>query len=293
MKVATSQYAISYFERFESFADKLEEWISNAGDAELVLFPEYAALELTSLFGPEVYSDLQRQLKAIQGLLPNWIALHQELARRHNKVVAAASFPVEVDNGYVNRVHVFEPTGLAGCQDKCIMTRFENEQWLISPGAKLQPIQTELGPLGVITCYDAEFPLLGHQLARAGCEILLAPSCTDTQAGFNRVAIGARARAMENQCYVLHSPTVGVADWSPAVDENIGRAGIYGPMDQGFPQDGILKQANDDQPQWVSADLDLKALEQVRRDGQVLNRKDWSKQEHYLNEHPRSESKNH
>ena len=293
MKVATSQYAISYFERFESFADKLEEWISNAGDAELVLFPEYAALELTSLFGPEVYSDLQRQLKAIQGLLPNWIALHQELARRHNKVIAAASFPVKVDNGYVNRVHVFEPTGLAGCQDKCIMTRFENEQWFISPGAKLQPIQTELGPLGIITCYDAEFPLLGHQLARAGCEILLAPSCTDTQAGFNRVAISARARAMENQCYVLHSPTVGVADWSPAVDENIGRAGIYSPVDRGFPEDGILNQSCDDSPQWVSAELDIKALEQVRRDGQVLNRQDWSKQEYYLNDHPRSESKNH
>ena len=293
MKVATSQYDIGYFERFESFADELEEWITNAGDAELVLFPEYAALELTSLFGPEVYSDLQRQLKAIQGLLPRWIALHQELARCHNKVIAAASFPVKIDGGYVNRVHVFGPAGLAGSQDKCIMTRFENEQWFISPGAELHPIQTELGSLGVITCYDAEFPLLGHQLARAGCEILLAPSCTDTQAGFNRVAIGARARAMENQCYVLHSPTVGVADWSPAVDENIGRAGIYSPVDRGFPEDGILNQSCDDSPQWVSAELDLKALEQVRRDGQVLNRQDWSKQEHYLNDHPRSESKNH
>ena len=293
MKVATSQYAIGYFERFESFADKLEEWISNAGDAALVLFPEYAAMELTSLFGPEVYSDLQRQLKAMQGLMPNWIALHQELARRHNKVIAAASFPVEVDHGHVNRVHVFEPAGLAGFQDKCIMTRFENEQWFINPGAKLQPIQTELGSLGVITCYDAEFPLLGRQLAQAGCEILLAPSCTDTQAGFNRVAIGARARAMENQCYVLHSPTVGVADWSPAVDENIGRAGIYGPIDRGFPEDGILNQACYDSPQWVSAELDIKALEQVRRDGQVLNRQDWSKQEYYLNDYPRSESKNH
>ena len=258
-----------------------------------MLFPEYATMELTSLFGPEVYSDLQHQLRALQGLLPNWIALHQELARRHNKVIAAASFPVECNDGYVNRVHVFGPEGLVGSQDKCIMTRFENEQWFISPGFALQPIKTELGSLGVITCYDAEFPLLGHQLAQAGCEILLAPSCTDTQAGFNRVAIGARARAMENQCYVMHSPTVGMADWSPAVDENIGRAGIYGPIDHGFPQDGILNQAIDDQPQWVSAELDLKALEQVRRDGQVLIRKDWSKQEHYLNEHPRSESKNH
>ena len=172
-------------------------------------------------------------IKGDTRITANWIALHQELARRHNKVIAAASFPVKVDNGYVNRVHVFEPTGLAGCQDKCIMTRFENEQWFISPGAKLQPIQTELGPLGIITCYDAEFPLLGHQLARAGCEIT-APSCTDTQAGFNRVAISARARAMENQCYVLHSPTVGVADWSPAVDENIGRAGIYSPLIEAF-----------------------------------------------------------
>ena len=175
MKVATSQYAIGYFERFESFADKLEEWISNAGDAELVLFPEYAAMELTSLFGPEVYSDLQRQLKAMQGLLPNWIALHQELARQHNKVIAAASFPVEVDHGHVNRVHVFEPAGLAGFQDKCIMTRFENEQWFISPGAKLQPIQTELGSLGVITCYDAEFPCWVNNWPRPGAKFYWPP----------------------------------------------------------------------------------------------------------------------
>ena len=89
---------------------------------------------------------------------------------------------------------------------------------------------------------------------------------------------------MENQCYVLHSPTVGVADWSPAVDENIGRAGIYSPVDRGFPEDGILNQSCDNSPQWVSAELDIKALERVRRDGQVLNQQDWSKQEYYLND---------
>lgn len=282
MKVATSQYDIGFFNDFAAFADKLSSWVEQAQTADLLLFPEYASMELASIFGAEIYSDLHEQLGHMQTLLSDWTQLHYELARKHNVVIAAASYPVHTARGMVNRVHVFDPTGLTGFQDKCIMTRFENEQWFIRPGAKLTPIQTELGSIGVTTCYDAEFPLLSHHLAQAGCDILLAPSCTDTWAGYHRVATGARARAMENQCFVLHSPTVGLAPWSPAVDENIGRAAVYSPIDRGFPNDGIVTKAADDSPSWLFADLDMNALAQVRRDGQVLNAADWDSQMRFV-----------
>ena len=71
-------------------------------------------------------------------------------------------------------------------------------------------------PDGIAICYDIEFPLIAHAMARAGAELILAPSCTDTIAGANRVHVGARARALENQVYVAVAPTVGQAPWSPA-----------------------------------------------------------------------------
>lgn len=282
MRVATSQYDIGYFADFTEFADKLAHWVEQASGAELVLFPEYGSMELASLFGPAVYSDLHLQIERMQSLVDDWSALHIELARQHNTHIIAASFPVQSAQGYVNRVHVFGPGGLLGFQDKCIMTRFENEQWGIKPGSSLVPISTEVGRLGIITCYDAEFPLLGHQLVDQGCDLLLAPSCTDTQAGYNRVAIGARARAMENQCYVLQSPVIGQAAWSPAVDDNVGTAAVYGPIDRGFPSDGVVAWADNDSPGWVAARLDMSALAEVRRDGQVLNSRDWHHQSRFL-----------
>jgi len=105
------------------------------------------------------------------------------------------------------------------------------------------------------------------------------PSCTDTEAGFHRVRIGCQARALENQCYVVQSPTFGKAAWSEAVDVNTGRASIYTPVDYGFPDNGILVEGSTDSAEWVYADLDLAEIERVRVEGQVFNFRDWPKQD--------------
>jgi predicted amidohydrolase len=107
-----------------------------------------------------------------------------------------------------------------------------------------QVFDTALGRIGVLICYDAEFPLLGRALIEAGVEILLVPSCTEALSGYWRVRIGAMARALEGQCVVVHSPTVGPAPWSPAVDMNTGAAAIYGPPDLGFPETGVLAEGD-------------------------------------------------
>ncbi len=63
----------------------------------------------------------------------------------------------------------------------------------------LKAFETSIGKLGILICYDNEFPMLGRRLAEMGVELVLAPSCTDTLAGSYRVRIGAQARALENQ----------------------------------------------------------------------------------------------
>lgn len=280
-KIASAQYNISFFSHFDDFAEKLEHWVSEAAtqNAKLLIFPEYGSMELTSLFGEKIYSDLALQLQAMQSVLPQWLTLHESLAKIFDVYILACTFPIETSPGeYVNRANLFGPKGLIGYQDKLIMTRFENEKWHISAGQHIKVFDTALGRIGIHICYDSEFPMIANHQVAAGADLLLVPSCTDTKAGFHRVRIGCQARALENQCYVVQSPTVGDAPWSPAVDANTGRASIYTPVDYGFPENGILAEGNTDEPGWVYADVDLNEIARIRNEGQVFNYRDWPKQ---------------
>jgi predicted amidohydrolase len=285
VKVAVAQYDISFFTQWSDFADKLTRWVNLAAShqAKLLVLPEYGSMELASLFGEKIYQDLNGQLQAMQTVYPQWQALHKELAHQFDVMILSASYPVLQDDGsFRNRANLYGLEGLIGFQDKLIMTRFENEQWLVKAGNDIKVFDTDIGKIGINICYDAEFPLIARQQVAAGADLILVPSCTDTEAGFHRVRIGSQARALENQCYVIQSPTFGNAAWSEAVDVNTGRASIYTPVDYGFPDNGILVEGTDDRAEWVYADLDLAEIARVRKDGQVFNYRDWAKQESLL-----------
>jgi predicted amidohydrolase len=278
VKLATAQYDISFLADWEDYRYKLICWVETAAGsgAKILLFPEYASMELASLFGEEVYSSLTQQLLALQTLHDDYVQLFQGLARQHQCYIQAGSFPVAVENGgYRNRAYLFYPDGSSDYQDKLIMTRFENEQWLIGAGNELKVFATEFGNIGINICYDSEFPLLARKQAEMGANLILVPSCTDTLAGFNRVKIGCQARALENQCYVAQACLVGDAPWSEAVDVNVGSAGIYTPVDRGFPDNGILAAGELNQVQWVYGELALSDCARVREQGQVFNFRDW------------------
>jgi predicted amidohydrolase len=281
IKVAAAQYDISFFNQWSEFADKLTHWVKTAADngAKLLVMPEYGSMELPSLLGEQVYKNLNGQLHAMQAIYPEWQALHRTLAHQFDVMILGCSYPVLQDNGsFRNRANLYGPDGLIGYQDKLIMTRFENEQWLVKAGSNINVIDTDIGKVAINICYDSEFPLVARQQVAAGANIILVPSCTDTEAGFHRVRIGCQARALENQCYVVQSPTFGLADWSEAVDVNTGRASIYTPVDYGFPDNGILVEGSKTKAEWVYADLDLNMIERVRTEGQVFNYRDWDKQ---------------
>ncbi|MDB5970528.1 MAG: amidohydrolase [Hydrocarboniphaga sp.] len=278
---ATSAYPVSTPGSWTEVEDQLSLWVAEAADkaAQLLVFPEYAAMSLAALFGDRVRGDLAAQLDSLQSLRDDYVSLHQRLAQRHGVHILAGSFPWRCAPArFHNRAWLCTPDGGASYQDKQIMTRFEREIWAISSGDPQRVFDTALGRIGVAICYDAEFPLLARAQVQAGAEILLVPSCTDALAGYHRVRVAAQARALESQCYVLVSPLVGEAAWSPAIDVNVGAAGVYGPPDRGFPDDGVVAQGVINAPGWVYAEIDLDLVRNVRANGQVLNYAHWPEQ---------------
>ncbi|KNG95269.1 carbon-nitrogen hydrolase family protein [Pseudaestuariivita atlantica] len=279
MRVATAAYPMDFLSDWQGYATKLTHWVSEAAGqgAGLLVFPEYGAMELATLAGAEAAGDLEASLHAVSERIPDADDLHSDLAARFGVHILAASAPV-FDGGArpVNRARFFAPGGGRAHQDKQIMTRFERETWDVVPGGPLALFDTALGRIGILICYDAEFPLLGRALAEA--DLILVPSCTEAASGYARVRIGAQARALENQCVTVMSSTVGSAAWSPAVDENTGAGGVFGPPDTGFPSDGVLALGKQNKPGWTYADVAPEAIAHVRRDGVVLNASHWSEQ---------------
>jgi predicted amidohydrolase len=281
LRIAAAQYPIDPIASWETYADKLANWVGDAAGngAGLLLFPEYGSMELARMFAPEVWSDLQHSIDYVGALRGKIDALHAALAEQHQVYIVASSLPERDADGIAHNVaRVVSPKGQVAEQRKLIMTRFEREQWRVAGSEEINVFETRVGTFGVAICYDAEFPLIARAMSEAGATTILVPSCTDSLHGYHRVRVAAQARALENQCYVVQSPTVGEALWSPAVDMNIGAAGVFGPPDVGFPEDGVVALGTLNEVMWVYADLDLEAVARVRHDGKVLNDKHWSEQ---------------
>ncbi|MBN9888505.1 carbon-nitrogen hydrolase family protein [Salipiger abyssi] len=281
MKLAAAAYKMDFLDCWEAYATKLTDWVGEAAGqgADLLVFPEYGAMELATLAGRATAQDLEASLHAVSERIPDADALHVELARKHGVHILAASAPVfdaEIGPRPVNRARLFAPSGAMGHQDKQIMTRFEREDWGVVGGGPLTLFDTALGKIGILICYDSEYPLLARALSEA--DLLLVPSCTEAAHGYNRVRIGAMARALEQQCVTVMASTVGDCDWSEAVDTNCGMGGIFGPPDTGFPATGVLAEGAMNRPGWTYAELDLDAVARVRKDGVVLNRTHWDEQ---------------
>lgn len=281
MRVAAAAYPADFLHRWEVYARKITWWVSEAAGqgADLLVFPEYGAMELATLAGRDVAMDLEASLHAVSERVPAADALHADLAAKFGVHILAASAPVfdeAIGPRPVNRARLFAPSGAIGVQDKQIMTRFEREVWGVVAGGPLRIFETTLGKIGILICYDSEFPLLGR--AVADVDLLLVPSVTEALSGHSRVRIGAAARALEAQCIAVMSSLVGEADWSEAIDTSTGRGAVFGPPDIGFPPTGILADGGVNQPGWTYADVDLEAIAQVRREGGVLNRAHWADQ---------------
>lgn len=283
LRVAACEYPVELLPDFAAWEAKQERLTAQAAaaGAELLVFPEYGSMELTGLLPEAERADLHAGLRGIQQWREAFVESHRERAKRHGVTILSASFPVREEDGtFRNRAWLCTPDGRVRHQDKVQMTRFERESWDIAGGRELRVFDIPGAKVGVLICYDSEFPLLARMLVEKGAQVLLAPSCTDTEAGWHRVMLSCRARALEQQCFVAQAPLSGEAPWSPAIDVNTGKAGAFAPVDHGFPPDGVLALgAPPETAPWLIVDLPLARLASVRRHGQVRNFADWPGQE--------------
>lgn len=250
-------------------------WVGQAAKngAELLLFPEYGAMELASLDQVDP-NDLMAATRSVKALMPRANGFLMQLAHDHKVHIVAPSGVADADAGAVNRAAFLWPDGRVSHQDKQIMTPWETSPWGISGNGPLRVFDTCLGRLGILICYDCEFPLLARQLIEAKVDLILIPSATETMAGYHRVRIGAMARALEGQCFTAMASITGPFPIE-AVDISHGAGGVFCPPDVGLPDDGIVALGTLDEPGWVYADLDLGALAKVRQMGGVRNSRDW------------------
>ncbi|MDQ6736741.1 MAG: carbon-nitrogen hydrolase family protein [Gemmatimonadota bacterium] len=272
VRVCTLQYLIRPINTFEEFRDQVAALVETAADykCQLVVFPEYFTVQLLTL--GDVRRPMPEQIRALAAQTPRFLELMTDLARRHNIYVVAGTIPVLVPgtDQVRNISHVLSPSGRCEQQAKLHMTRFESEEWFVSPGAGLKVFDTAIGRMAVTVCYDVEFPEVARAAARLGANILVVPSCTDDRQGFLRVRYCAHARAIENQMFVIHSSTVGSLPMVPAVHLNYGQASILTPSDFQFARDGILAEGNPNQEMMVIGELDVASLMEARTRGTVV-----------------------
>ena len=284
MKIAAACYPPDWHVTHEDRDAKLSHWVREAAEAgaELLVFPEYAGIEAALIGAPDGNGDPLRFRDRMAEGAENWCSLHADLAKRFGVTILAGSLAVREGTGFVNRAYLCTPEGGVGHQDKLILTPYERREMHMTPGSELKVFDTGLGRLAILICYDSEFPLLARAALEAGADMLLVPSCTEAPAGQTRVRQSARARAIEGQCLVVQAPLTGEVEGCDLVEVDTGRAGIFAPPDLDLPPDGILAQGETDVPGWTYAEVDLAAIAEPRRSGQVGNFGHWPEQDHRL-----------
>ncbi len=273
IRVASLQYFIRPVQTFDQFRDQVEALVETAADykCQLLVFPEYFTVQLLTL--GQIRRPMREQIRDLAGQVPRFQELMSSLARRFRMYIVAGTIPVRDETNpdvIYNESFLFAPTGAFGVQGKIHMTRFENDDWIVSPRSDLRVFETAFGKLAIAICYDVEFPEIVRAAARQGANILVVPSCTDDRQGFLRVRYCAQARAIENQMYVIHSGTVGSLPMVPAVSLNYGQAAIFTPSDFPFSRDGILAEGNPNQEMMIVGELNLTTIVDSRSSGTVL-----------------------
>lgn len=158
--------------------------------------------------------------------------------------------------------------------EKIHVTPDEERVWGMVNGNSLKTFDTDCGKIGVLICYDSEFPELSRLLSDEGMDILFVPFLTDTQNGYSRVRLCAQARAVENECYVAIAGSVGNLPKVHNMDIQYAQSAVFTPCDFSFPNNGIKAEATPNTEMILVADVDIDLLRELHTFGAVRNLKD-------------------
>lgn len=272
VRLATVQLQARAVKDFAEFVQNVEYFVDVAADyrADFVVFPELFTLSLLSFEQAHL-----SPMEAIDRLTDHRQPLVDELSRmalRYNINIIGGSHPTRTEDGEIQNVaYVCLRDGSVHAQEKIHPTPNERYWWKIKGGDAVEAIQTDCGPIGVLICYDSEFPELARRLVDEGARILFVPFCTDSRQGYLRVRYCCQARAIENQCFVVMSGNVGNLPKVENMDIQYAQSCILTPCDFPFARDGIAAEASENVETLTISDVNLADLTWARAEGTVRN----------------------
>jgi predicted amidohydrolase/GNAT superfamily N-acetyltransferase len=275
VRVACVQFQQRHVANFAEFVSNVEYFVDVVADykSDFVVFPELFTLQLlafeTRRLGPvDAIDSLTRHTQP-------FVDAMRDMAVRYNINIIGGSHPTRMPDGDIHNVaYVFLRDGTVHAQEKIHPTPNERFWWNIKGGDGIRAIDTDCGPIGVLVCYDAEFPELARRLVDEGAKVLFVPFCTDNRQGYLRVRYCAQARAVENQCYVALAGNVGNLPNVENMDVQYAQSCILTPCDFPFARDGIAAEASENVETVAVADLDFSDLAWARQEGTVRNLRD-------------------
>jgi predicted amidohydrolase/GNAT superfamily N-acetyltransferase len=239
--------------------------------ADFVLFPEFFTFPLMVQFNQDNPAEAIRDVAVFTEQIREEML---RLAVSYNINIIAGSMPDYRDQKLYNVSYLLRRDGTWDSQYKLHVTPDENDYWGMQGGNKLHIFETDSGRIGILICYDVEFPELPRVLAAQGMQVLFVPYWTDTKNAYERVKRCAQARAIENECYVVITGSVGNLPNVENMDIQYSQSAVFTPSDYAFPHDAIAAEATPNTEMALIADLDLDKLSEMRRNGSVRNLQD-------------------
>jgi len=273
VRLGLIQWQMRHYNSIQEMYDHAEFFIDAVSGykSDFALFPEFFNAPLMAAYNHLSEADAIRKLAEFTLEIRDKFL---QLAVSYNVNIITGSMPYLDGDTLYNIGFLCRRNGTYEQYTKIHVTPDESKQWGLRGGNSVNVFETDCGRIGILICYDVEFPELSRLLAEQGMNILFVPFLTDTQNGYSRVRYCARARAIENECYVAIAGSVGNLPKVENMDIQFAQAVVFTPCDFSFPTTGIKAEATPNTEMILVADVDLDLLRELHTFGAVRNLKD-------------------
>ncbi len=270
IRVGAVQWQMRAVSSFDDLRNQVEFFVDTVAsyNADFCVFPEFFYAPLLTQFNKMTSSEAVRALADYTEQMRDELG---KLAVSYNTNIISGSMFEYKDQELKNVSYLCRRDGTIDSQYKLHATPDEKAYWGVGGGDTLKVFDTDAGKVGILICYDVEFPELSRILAERGVDILFVPYYTDTKNGYLRVRKCAEARAIENEIYVVITGSVGNLPNVENMDIQYSQSAVFTPSDFSFPHDAVAAEATPNTEMTLIADLDLDLLKEVRKKGAVRN----------------------
>lgn len=273
VRLGLVQWQMRIYKTFEELMQQAEYFVNALSSyrSDFAVFPEFFNAPLMAAYNHMSGAEAIRELATYTERI---VQHFSRLSISHNINIITGSMPEMREGGLYNVGYLCRRDGSIERYEKIHVTPDEAKVWGMQGGSQVKAFDTDCGRVGILICYDSEFPELSRLLAEDGMDILFVPFLTDTQNGYSRVRNCSQARAIENECYVAIAGSVGNLPKVHNMDIQFAQSMVFTPCDFSFPANGIKAEATQNTEMILIADVDIDLLKDLNEFGAVRNLKD-------------------